>query len=177
MSEWVKSLSRVRLFATPWTVAYQVPPSMGFSRQEYWSGLPFPSADLPNPGIEPGSPTYLNLKKKERRRERERPGWNLPRERTSRKHFLGFMLFQSIDAGLAETFSEHIELSWRKQEVPTGPLKSDREDEGWISEYRTGKLSFHVFLWIHLGLSNESFHGVQRPYAAISLGKFFSLFK
>ena len=39
----VKSLSRVRLFAAPWTVAYQAPPSMGFSRQEYWSGLPFPS--------------------------------------------------------------------------------------------------------------------------------------
>ena len=43
---------------TPWTVAYQVPPSMGFSRQECWSGLPFPSpGDLPDPGIEPGSPT------------------------------------------------------------------------------------------------------------------------
>ena len=41
---------------TPWTVAYQVPPSMGFSRQEYWSGLPFPSpGDLPDPGIEPRS--------------------------------------------------------------------------------------------------------------------------
>ena len=39
----VKSLNRVRLFATPWTVAYQAPLSMGFSRQEYWSGLPFPS--------------------------------------------------------------------------------------------------------------------------------------
>ena len=39
----VKSLSRVQLFATPWTVAYQAPLSMGFSRQEYWSGLPFPS--------------------------------------------------------------------------------------------------------------------------------------
>ena len=37
----VKSLSHARLFATPWTVAYQAPPSMGFSRQEYWSGLPF----------------------------------------------------------------------------------------------------------------------------------------
>ena len=49
-------LSRVQLFATPWTVAYQAPLSMGFSRQEYWSGLPFPSPDLPNPGIEPGSP-------------------------------------------------------------------------------------------------------------------------
>ena len=54
----LKSLSRVRLFVTPWTVAYQAPPSMGFSRQEYWSGLPFPSpGDLPNPGIEPGFPT------------------------------------------------------------------------------------------------------------------------
>ena len=37
------SLSRVQLFATPWTVAYQIPPSIGFSRQEYWSGLPFPN--------------------------------------------------------------------------------------------------------------------------------------
>ena len=53
----VKSLSRVRLFATPWTAAHQAPLSMGFSRQEYRSGLPFPSpGDLPNPGIEPGSP-------------------------------------------------------------------------------------------------------------------------
>ena len=43
--------------ATPGTVACQAPPSMGFSRQEYWSGLPFPPpGDLPNPGIEPGSP-------------------------------------------------------------------------------------------------------------------------
>ena len=53
----VKSLSRARLFATPWTVAYQAPLSMRFSRQEYWSGLPFPSpGDLPDPRIEPGSP-------------------------------------------------------------------------------------------------------------------------
>ena len=42
----VKSLSRVRLSATPWTVAHQAPPSMGFSRQEYWSGLPFSSPEL-----------------------------------------------------------------------------------------------------------------------------------
>ena len=54
----VKSLSLFLLCATPWTVAYHVPPSMGFSRQEYWSGLPFPSpGDLPDPGIEAGSPT------------------------------------------------------------------------------------------------------------------------
>ena len=54
--------SRVRLCATPWTVAYQFPLSMGFSRQEYWSGLQFPSPeDLPNPGIKPVSPTLLLL--------------------------------------------------------------------------------------------------------------------
>ena len=53
----MKLLSRVHIFVTPWTVAYQAPPSMEFSRQEYWSGLPFPSpGDLPDPGIEPGSP-------------------------------------------------------------------------------------------------------------------------
>ena len=53
----VSSFSRVRLFATPWTVAHQAPLSMGFSGQEYWSGLPFPPPrDLPNPGIEPQSP-------------------------------------------------------------------------------------------------------------------------
>ena len=53
----VKSLSCVRLFATPWTVAYQAPLSVGFFRQGYWSGLSFPSpGDLPNPGFELGSP-------------------------------------------------------------------------------------------------------------------------
>ena len=53
----LKSLSRVQLFVTPWTVAHQAPLSRGFSRQEYWSGLPFPSpGDLPNPRIEPRSP-------------------------------------------------------------------------------------------------------------------------
>ena len=53
----MKSLSHVQLFATPWTVAHQAPQSMGFSRQEYWSGLPFPSPeDLPDPGIKPRYP-------------------------------------------------------------------------------------------------------------------------
>ena len=53
----VKLLSRVQLFLTPWTPAYQAPPPMEFSRQEYWSGLPFPSpGDLPDPGIKPRSP-------------------------------------------------------------------------------------------------------------------------
>ena len=54
----MKSLSRVRLFVTPWTVAYQAPLSMGFSRQGYWNGFPFLSLeDLPDPGIGPESPT------------------------------------------------------------------------------------------------------------------------
>ena len=54
----MKLLSRDRLFVTPWTVANQAP-SMRFSRQEYWSELSFPSPeDLPNPGIEPGSPAF-----------------------------------------------------------------------------------------------------------------------
>ena len=55
----VKSVSHVQLFATPWTVAYQAPPSMGFSRLVYWSGLPFPCpGDLPDPGIDPRSPVF-----------------------------------------------------------------------------------------------------------------------
>ena len=53
----VKSLSHVLLFATPWTVAHQASPTMGFSRQEYWSGLTFPSpGTLPNPRIKSRSP-------------------------------------------------------------------------------------------------------------------------
>ena len=52
--------SRIRLFATPWTVAHQAPLSMEFSRQQYWSGLPFPPlGDLPDSGIEPPSLTSL----------------------------------------------------------------------------------------------------------------------
>ena len=53
----MKLLSNVLLFATPWTVAYEAAPPMEFSRQEYWSGFPFPSpGDLPHPGIEARSP-------------------------------------------------------------------------------------------------------------------------
>ena len=55
--EYTEELYKKRSSATPWTVAYQAPPSMGFSRQEYWNGSPFPSpGDLPDPGIEPRSP-------------------------------------------------------------------------------------------------------------------------
>ena len=56
----VKSLSHTRLFVTPWTVAHQAPPTVGFSRQEHWSGWPFPSpGDPPDPGIKPRSPILL----------------------------------------------------------------------------------------------------------------------
>ena len=55
---WTYSFRHVQLFATPWAIVCQAPLSMGFSRQEYWSGLPCPSPwDFPNPGIESGSPT------------------------------------------------------------------------------------------------------------------------
>ena len=54
----VKLHSCVQLFATPWTITYQTPLTMGFSKQRYWSGLPFPSPwDFPDPGIKPRSPT------------------------------------------------------------------------------------------------------------------------
>ena len=57
MNHFLISLSHVQLFVTLWTVACQALLSMGFSRQEYWSGLPRPSpGDLPNPGIDPKSP-------------------------------------------------------------------------------------------------------------------------
>ena len=63
----MKSLSHVRLVATPWTVANQAPPSMGFSGQEYWSGLPFLSpGNLPDPGIKPmslTSPAFAGMSK------------------------------------------------------------------------------------------------------------------
>ena len=54
-----ESLSRVQLYAIPWTIVCQAPLSMEFSRQEYWGGFPFSSPeDPPNPGIEPGSPAF-----------------------------------------------------------------------------------------------------------------------
>ena len=58
----VQSLSFVRLFATPWTVAHQAPLSTGLPRQEHWSGLPFPPpGDLPDLGIEPASPALAGI--------------------------------------------------------------------------------------------------------------------
>ena len=57
----VQSLSRVQLFASPWTIAYQVPLSTEFSQREYWSGLLFPPAgDLPDPGVKPTSLAFAS---------------------------------------------------------------------------------------------------------------------
>ena len=61
LSSRAQMLSHVQLLATPWTVALQAPLSMEFSRQDYWSGLPFPSpGDLPDPGIKPMSPALAD---------------------------------------------------------------------------------------------------------------------
>ena len=57
----MKLLSRVRLLATPWTAAYQAPPPMGFSRQEYWSGVPLPSLQERNVNIFGGEGTVILL--------------------------------------------------------------------------------------------------------------------
>ena len=57
----LSGFSHIQLFATPWAAAHQAPLSMGFPRQEHWSGLPFPSpGDLPDPGIEPVSPALVD---------------------------------------------------------------------------------------------------------------------
>ena len=70
----VQSLSHIWLFVTPWTVACQAPLSMGFSRQEYWSELPFPfPADLSNPGIKPRSPALQTSSKA--KHQRPKSGW------------------------------------------------------------------------------------------------------
>ena len=77
----VKSLSRVWLFATPWTAAYQAPPSMGFSRQKYWNGLPLPSP-------------MFHTKNHEKMQELEAPDCNSQRIRVVLK--VGFPSFSSL---------------------------------------------------------------------------------
>ena len=101
----VNSLSRVRLFATPWTAAHQAPPSMGFSRQEYWSGLPFPSpGDVPDPGIEARSPA---LQADALTSEPERfPLWDTA-------------TLNCLNLGMIHIFSVHI---YSKRSSPSAPL-------------------------------------------------------
>ena len=97
----VKLLSRVQLFATPWTVVHQAPPSVGFSRQGCWSGLPFPSpGDLPDPGTEPGLPhcrqTLYSL-------SHQGSPWKLPRGTIEIEHVCVqscLTFFDSMDCSL-----------------------------------------------------------------------------
>ena len=96
----MKSLSRVRLFATLWTVAYQASPFMGFSKQEYWSGLPFPSpGDLPDPGIEPGPPAL-----EADALTSEPPG---KPQKAQRRHQRKLMAVIAIAVGLSASFCAH----------------------------------------------------------------------
>ena len=130
----MKSLSRVQLFATPRTVTYQVPPSMGFSRQEYWSGLPFPSpGDLPNPGIEPGSPALQGDSLPSEPPLRNKKGWttntcnNLlksPENLLRKKSRQSYILYDSI----------HIEVvKWQnyRSEEQIGGSQGLRSRWGW----------------------------------------------
>ena len=98
----VQSLSHVRLFATLWTVAHQAPPSMGFSRQEYWSGLPFPSpGDLPDPGIEPRSPT-LQADALTSEPPGKPEGWKRECKYESNVWMLGSSVWAVVKTGLTE---------------------------------------------------------------------------
>ena len=119
----VKPLSRVRLFATPWTVAYQAPQSVGFSRQEYWSQLPFPSpGDLPDPGIEPRSPTLQadplpsELKLCIFQRKKKSPVKNYP-------FFFKYLLEENVRKSCMEQWQKYdrIGCSWGK---PAGLIQS-----------------------------------------------------
>ena len=101
----VKSLS-VRLFATLRTVAYQAPPSIGFSRQECWSELPFPSpGDLPDPGIEPGSPSLFTFMHW-RRKWQPTPVF-LPRESQGWGSLVGCRLWRRTESDMTEQLSLH----------------------------------------------------------------------
>ena len=93
------------LFPTPWTVACQAPLSMEFSRQEYWSGLPFPSpGDLPNPGIEPGSPTLQADSWPS-----EPWGWN---NGLFSNYWLGQLIMEMLSLVLENWFWDALEASW-----------------------------------------------------------------
>ena len=84
-------LSRVQLSLTPWTVAHQAPLSMGFPRQAYWSGLPFPPPrDVPNPGIKPTSPVSPELQEDSSPAEPSgKPQKGRIKETEFKNHFLG----------------------------------------------------------------------------------------
>ena len=136
MSELVKSLSCVQLFATPWTVAYKDPLSMEISRQEYCSGLPFPApGDLPNPGIESKSPTL-----QADALQFEPPGkfhiYTLPYVKY--QGFPGCAVVKNppVNAGDTGTISAFRKIPWSRKWQPTsvflpGKLHGQRSLEGY----------------------------------------------
>ena len=128
----VKLLSHVWLFATPWTVAYQAPPSLGFFRQEYWSGLPFPSpGDLPNPGIEPGSPLL-----QADALPSEPPGKSAVKEVYKERTLIPWVL----GAGGGSSDSERIMGSSKKAWLSVGSL-------GWVPRVKQG---FRLSRWLQV---------------------------
>ena len=101
-----KSLSYVRLFVSPWTVAHQAPLSRGFSRQESWSGLPLPSpGDLPTPGIKPGSPA-LQADSLPFELQGSPETWNGASQRTSWVKVQKWCALRKIDAVFLDTKGE-----------------------------------------------------------------------
>ena len=122
----VKSLSRVRLFATPWTVAYQAPPSMGFSRQECWSGLPFPSpGDLPNPGIKPRSPALQ--------------ADTLPSEPLGKPTYIQIYKFTAIPIKLPMVFfyrtrTKKFTICMERQKTPNSQSNLNKEKQSWRNQ-------------------------------------------
>ena len=107
----MKLLSHVRLFVTPWTIAYQAPLSMGFSRQQYWSGLPFPSpGDLPHPGIKPW------VQKISWRRKRQPTPVFLPGKSHGRRSLVGYSPWGHRESDMTEQLHFHFSLSCYKMD-------------------------------------------------------------
>ena len=141
----MKSLSRVRLLATPWTVAYQAPPSMGFSRQEYWSGVPLPSPlhTLHTYKIVSSWSTWDKIAKKcFRQYEIEKHimekamaahsstlAWQIPwTEEPGRLHSMGWLRLDTTER-LHFHFSLFTFMHWRRKWQPT-PVFLPRESQG-----------------------------------------------
>ena len=165
-------LSCVRLFATPWTVMHQAPWSMGFSRQEYWSGLPFPPpGDLPNPGIEPVSPALAD----------SLPLSHLgrPTQALSHTHVHTHMHTHTIRYDLEQMscflggrrFWRWVRSSWG--EVPNSTRMQPRVSRAFLLSCLTGGLCTPHTLTITHGWSHSSFFSTRKwrslpPYSSLS---------
>ena len=136
----VKSLSHVQLSVTLWTVTYQASPSMGFSRQEYWSGLPFPSpGDLPDPGIKPGSPALEADTLTSEPPGKEIESKYLTMHQTASNTELYDMKFSSY-------------WSWKKQrfkkDVSYDMLPEPNPQKHWRSHFRFFLFSLSTYTWL-----------------------------